>query len=138
MVPYVMRYVSKEDVNEFNEICRLIHRLPNPVTSSKGEKITLNCHILCRVIGELFSLQVVDGLYNVIYRHSWLLNKKRQIIDVYPVATLGGPLLIDAPNLLLEKLYEEKKIQDDFTSPVFQDHLAQVRKQVVILLATRA
>jgi hypothetical protein len=42
----------------------------------------------------VFVLQYVDGYVYPSFEHSWLETKSFHVIDVYPVATLGGPIMI--------------------------------------------
>lgn len=60
-----------------------------------------SCHGICRAVIERFQFEnwhVVDGYFmRVGQEHSWLRrNDGKFILDVYPVAAFGGPLLVDA------------------------------------------
>lgn len=89
----------------FRKVQRVIDLLPDiELATEDGEKIELSCHLLSRAIGKCFDLTVETGKYHEIYEHSWLRTRSGRIIDVYPVATLGGPLLIDN-RLRLSQLY---------------------------------
>jgi hypothetical protein len=63
-----------------------------------------SCHAVSRVVNARFGAhalpafkdwEVVDGLFNGHWQHSWI-KTGHMIIDAYPVASLGGPLFIDA------------------------------------------
>lgn len=66
--------------------------------NDKQETIVLSCHILGRALAKVFSLQYRDGYFYPNYCHTWLLTPTGHIIDPYPVAILGGPILIDGLN----------------------------------------
>lgn len=103
--PLVLSVLPEEEVALFRKIQRVIDLLPDiELVTEDGEKIELSCHLLSRAIGKCFDLTVETGKYHEIYEHSWLRTRSGRIIDVYPVATLGGPLLIDN-RLRLSQLY---------------------------------
>jgi hypothetical protein len=67
---------------------------PSPVHGMLG---LWSCHAIARAAQQKFfpSYLVVDGYFGVTYNHSWL-RSGGIIIDVYPVASLSTPLIIDA------------------------------------------
>ena len=98
MTPYVARYLTAQDIEIFQKIRRLVEALPDNIdlgNDDRGEKIILSCYILVRALAKLFTLRYRDGYLHPNYRHSWLLTLDGQIIDPYPVAIWGGPLMID-------------------------------------------
>lgn len=100
MTPYAKKYVSKNNLEMFGKIKRIVAALPNIDlgVNGRGEKILLSCHMLTRALAELFPLKVWDGYFGAPgdrYEHSWLVDKGIHIvIDPYPVAVLGGPVLV--------------------------------------------
>lgn len=96
MTSYVMRYLLSDEVELFEKIRAVIVKLPDLELGcdESGQPIILSCHILARAVGKVFDLEVVDGTFCGSYLHSWLIIGRKNIIDVYPVAMLGGPLLI--------------------------------------------
>ncbi|MDD5098217.1 MAG: hypothetical protein PHD31_00620 [Candidatus Pacebacteria bacterium] len=55
----------------------------------------LSCHVLARAITKIIpTLKCEDGYYYPNYCHSWLKTPSGHLIDVYPVASIGGPILI--------------------------------------------
>ncbi len=98
MTPYARQFVSNEEFELFIKIKELVAKLPdvNLGLDRFEHEIDLSCHMLARVVAEIFSLEFVDGYFTIGFQHSWVLTPKRQIIDVYPVAILGGPILMDA------------------------------------------
>lgn len=106
---YVQKILPKEDVIIFNRIKTAIDNLPNLVLGKdeEGRHIELSCHILARAIAKAFGLRYADGYFCRIYHHSWVLTRKGNIIDVYPVGIFGGPLLISCdPNSPANFLYK--------------------------------
>lgn len=75
--------------------------LPEPDSHWEGKYWT--CHGLCRAAKSVFELTdwlVCDGHFDQRgQEHTWLMLEKpnaQLILDVYPIALYGGPLLIDA------------------------------------------
>lgn len=66
-----------------------------------GTPRLVSCHMLARAVARVFSLPFQDGLFLGRVNHSWVLTPKSgNIIDVYPVAIVGGPILVVAPQIL--------------------------------------
>ncbi len=96
MIAFAERYVSKEDKELFEKISDVVNQLPeiDLGVDEYGRKIELSCHVLVRAIAKVFSLKYEDGYYNPHFSHSWIRTDGGHIIDVYPVAVIGGPILI--------------------------------------------
>lgn len=77
---------------------------------AKLQPIELSCHILARAVRSQFkNLKVKDGFFNRFCEHSWLVTPSGNIIDVYPVAIYGGPILLDCSAASpVKRLYEPK------------------------------
>lgn len=97
MTPYIKQFVSDDDVALLEKIRLAVTNLQdlNLGNDHNGRQMILSCHMLARAIGRVFSLRVVDGFLYPNYQHSWVLTPAGHIIDVYPVAVIGGPILID-------------------------------------------
>jgi hypothetical protein len=79
-------------------------RVPDPPASVHPDRLW-SCHAVCRAVKVQFKLddwQVVDGCFaRRGVQHAWLLrNDKAVVIDVYPVASMGGPILVDVASIL--------------------------------------
>jgi hypothetical protein len=100
MTPYVRQFVSDEDAQLLEKIRNVFCRLPDIDLGVDEEKrkIVLSCHILARAVSKVFSLRFVDGYFKPNFEHSWVLSPNEHIIDVYPVAILGGPILVYIKN----------------------------------------
>ena len=114
MTSYARSQISNEEFRLFTEVRELVTKLPDIDLGVDhfDHKIELSCHMLARAVAEIFSLEFVDGYFTDGYCHSWILTKKGNIIDVYPVAILGGPILMDASGFsparfLYKKINEE-------------------------------
>jgi hypothetical protein len=79
-------------------------RVPDPPASVHPDRLW-SCHAVCRAVKVQFKLDdwtVVDGFFaRRGVQHAWLLrNDKAVVIDVYPVASMGGPILVDVASIL--------------------------------------
>ncbi len=97
MTPYVLSQIPSDEVDLFQKIKLAVNELPDIDLGldDDGKEIILSCHILARAVAKVFGLKPVDGHFYPNFQHTWLLTPHRHIIDVYPVAILGGPILID-------------------------------------------
>lgn len=113
MKPYVLSKLSKEEIELFEKIRRAVNDLPDVDLGKNedGENLILSCHILARAIAKVFHLQYVDGHFYPYYQHTWLLTPTGNIIDVYPVAVLGGPILMD--RLVARHFYKKRSLLND-------------------------
>lgn len=98
MKPIVLQDINEEDLAIFRKVREVMEALPEIDLGNElnGEKILVSCHILCRAFAVVFpQLKCVDGYFFRIGReHSWLETPNGCIIDVYPIAMLGGPILV--------------------------------------------
>ncbi len=139
MTPYSEKFVLKEEVLLFNDIKRVVENLPdiNLGINEKGKKVLLSCHILCRALSEVFSLQYADGFYYPKFDHSWLITKEGHILDVYPVGAIGGPIMVVNPKTDSPAywLYKEKKLSGNgFDKPWFKDAVCKIKIEILKLL----
>lgn len=101
ITPYVIYSgrLHPDDVALFERIRIAINQMVEPSLGTRGrdkDPIVLSCHILTRAVTVAFEeLRVQDGYYAGSCEHSWLLTQHGDIIDVYPVGTLGGPIMVD-------------------------------------------
>lgn len=89
--------VTPAELDLFRRIRAAIQQLPDNIDlgpDPKGDGL-LSCHILARATARVFSLRCVDGLFHPTFQHSWLVTNGGNLIDVYPVGMLGGPILAD-------------------------------------------
>lgn len=95
MKPWVLSQIPEDDLQLFRQIERIVSAFPDVELGKdeKGEEIILSCHLLARGIGKVFGLRHVDGFFYPNYQHSWLLTANGNLIDVYPVGMLGGPIM---------------------------------------------
>jgi len=117
METYAESKIPKEDIVLFHKIKEVIDafELPKLENNSQGEEIFFSCHMLAAAIGEVFVLKVQSGHYASFYEHSWVETKHGNCVDVYPVATVGGPVLVDKEFAYspLSGLYKEEDISDN-------------------------
>ena len=118
MKPYVLKDIPEEDIVLFKQIEEVIQEMPDIKFENKEgkhkEKILLSCHILCRAFAKVFSVRCVDGYFLLpCWRHSWLVTENETIIDVYPWALVGGPIMaITDYRTPWVNLYHEAEIPD--------------------------
>lgn len=96
METYADRNIEPEDIKVFHQIKKVVENLvvPNLGYDEGGRKIELSCHMLAEVISEFFGLKCLNGYYMRGWNHSWLVTRNRNIIDVYPIGVVGGPILV--------------------------------------------
>lgn len=118
MKPYVLKDIPEEDIVLFKQIEEVIQKMPDIKFENKEgkhkEKILLSCHVLCRAFAKVFSVKCVDGYFFIsCWRHSWLVTENKTIIDVYPWALVGGPIMAIADyRTPWINLYHEAEISD--------------------------
>jgi hypothetical protein len=97
MKPYAYSVVPSEDLALFNKIKRVIQEMPDVELGidKNGKKTSLSCHILVRALTRCFPIEYQDGYFGDSCEHSWLITKNGLVIDAYPVAVVGGPVLVD-------------------------------------------
>jgi len=132
--PHALKFISPFDVVLFERIREIIENLPDVDLGQKkdGEEIVLSCHMLARAIGRIFNLKVADGHAIVGYEHSWLVTSNKNIIDVYPVATIGGPIIIDGNTLYARQIYKQsttRKVSNgQFGKPWFKNSTRKIER----------
>lgn len=99
MQPYALQFIPKEDLLIFYEIENIVRLLPDMVLGKdrSGREMPIFCHVLTRALASIFkTLSVKDGFIGVgsHYEHSWLETNSGSIIDPYPFAAVGGPIIL--------------------------------------------
>ena len=97
MRPHALRYIPAEDITLFQQIKDGVNKIPDDLdlgNNDEGQQLVLSCHMLARAVGKVFKLHHCDGYYHSNFEHSWILTPSENIIDVYPIAVIGGPILI--------------------------------------------
>ncbi|KKW47152.1 MAG: hypothetical protein UZ00_C0014G0005 [Parcubacteria group bacterium GW2011_GWA1_60_11] len=92
-----MRYISEEDLTLFERVKRTVERMREPDLGldEEGRKIILSCHMLARAAAKVFPVRVRDGYFAVNYQHSWVETPGGHLVDLYPVAVVGGPIMFE-------------------------------------------
>jgi len=136
MIPWVQEQgiIPNEDIEMLSRIRRILKNLPDLDLSndSSGQKILLSCHILARALANHFRLEYRDGHYCRRYEHAWLVTPQSHIIDFYPIATVGGPIMIAHDFVNSTRLYQPchaRQLTPKFSDPSF-------RRAVKILIRT--
>lgn len=97
MTPYAERYISENDLELFAKIKKALERMGDPDLGfdENGEVIILSCHILARAVAKVFPVRVRDGFFAKVFNHSWVETSSGHLIDLYPVAVIGGPIMFE-------------------------------------------
>ena len=117
---YAEDKIDKQDQELFWKIRQVIIEMPDPDTAmlSGGRTNQLTCHMLADAIRRVFPLGLVRGWRTKPgSTHSWLVTFNHNIIDVYPVGTIGGPILISRFAIDFRKDY----IPDNSIPDLFDD-----------------
>lgn len=135
MKPYAAHLAPKEDLAALARIKDLLEKLPEwGIAHEDGpdDHALVSCHTLARAFASVMTdLTVVDG-HVLGHEHSWLVTEARNIIDVYPVATVGGPLLI-MDSLYGRTLYRPArgmKVRQHMTPSCFKSHVRSIARAV--------
>lgn len=97
MIPYVERYISKDDLALFAQIRMAVEWMGDLELGldEDGKPVILSCHILARAVAKVFPVRVRDGYFVRSYDHSWVETSGGHPIDPYPVAVIGGPIMFE-------------------------------------------
>ena len=97
MIPYAQRYISSDDLALFVQIKKSVEQMGDPELGldEEGKPIVLSCHILARAVARKFPVCVRDGYFAGHYDHSWVETPSGHLIDPYPVAVIGGPIMFE-------------------------------------------
>lgn len=97
MIPHVEQYIPVSDLELFAQIRQVVVDMIDPDLGidEDGETIVMSCHMLARALAKIFPVSVRDGYFAGGYEHSWLETAERNLIDPYPVAVIGGPIMFD-------------------------------------------
>ena len=100
---YAERRLPSEDVRLFREVEAKLRRVR--IDDS------ISCHVVATAVRDVWPiLKMKSGRFMESWQHSWLMTPNDNIIDVYPIACVGGPLLIDGqagPFALFSQIYVE-------------------------------
>ena len=135
MKSYASIVVPPEDLALFYKIEKVIHEMPEVDLGrdKEGKKIVVSCHMICRALAKFFPVKCKDGYFGEFNLHSWLITENRLIIDPYPVAVVGGPILIDTRYMTpWRSLYHE----GSFSRLSNPDFLKQVEKVTEVVRKT--
>jgi hypothetical protein len=116
MKPYAAARIPQEDQELLRQVRLVFDALPEIDFGEKGngKKILVSCHTICRALKPLFpSLKYVYGRYAALYEHSWLETENGSVIDVYPVGSVGGPILVAVEVYELTQLYLPQQLPLD-------------------------
>ena len=101
MQSHVLEYLTEEDLRLYTKVCFVVEKIPNMDFGDERLarfkiKNAISCHMLARAIASFLPLRVEDGIVMGAWEHSWLVTPHGSIIDAYPPALFGAPILVDA------------------------------------------
>lgn len=105
-------YEGRPDLPDLGLIRLWLQGLPDRAIDLRTGDGLWSCHGLCRAAIKKWKLlednwQVKDGFFSGHYQHSWL-KRAGLILDIYPVGSMGGPLLVSTSGPW-GKFYEERQ-----------------------------
>lgn len=109
VTPWVKKIIDEDDLSLWQEIRYIVEKLPDMEFELHGKSVGITAHMLVGALVQLFPdrLQVETGSFLAGFNHSWLRTKSGNVIDVYPVGLLGGPVLysgdVDSPASVMYK-----------------------------------
>lgn len=111
LTPYAFGVVLQEEVMLLERVGKAIAAMPDLDLGRDdgGDPYFVSCHMVVRAVAGVFGLQFRDGRFNGDVEHSWCISANDNIMDVYPVGILGGPLLVVGPTW--SRLYVEQPPQ---------------------------
>ncbi len=92
MISYTEQVLTKKCGDCVEQFALIRRKVIGEASFEQVEK--LSCHDRCIAVGELFDLKVEHGYFMPGFEHSWCVDRYGNIIDVYPLGVIGGPMLI--------------------------------------------
>ena len=150
MIPRAATYFSEKELELFHQIELLVQEveLPDlglmggarPLGANPDMRYLVSCHMVTRAIAALYpQLAVKDGTFMRGYGHSWLVDGRGHIIDPYPWAMVGGPIMLSTEDMSpwnnkrqwsikheVYGVYEEDEPDEGFNREPFLTHAAMV------------
>lgn len=102
---------DKADKQLLVRIRGLLERLPDRGHRNLNADHLWSCHDVCLALHTYLDLEdrgwlITQGRY-IRYDHCWLYRRDpATILDVYPVASLGGPIMLDPSATAIQLLYD--------------------------------
>ncbi len=91
--------VKQQELDIFKSIKRVLDSVDK---FNLPEDHLISCHEICHAVAKIYNLRVETGYYMPGFEHSWLMTTSfgeqspfDNIIEVYPVGTIGGPIFIE-------------------------------------------
>ena len=128
--------IPEEDLKLFGKIKDVVRQISNISFENFGlGDDTISCHVLVRSLEPFFEVKIVDGFFLNYYNHSWLVTPSGNVIDVYPVGILEGPILVEgiynlAPALKMYKKVRDNYYKERFSKPEFKGAVEILTEEV--------
>jgi len=127
--------IAKENIILFQKIKQAVEALPDIELGedTQGRKTLVSCHMIVRGLARVFpGVDRHDGYFARFgQRHSWLTvrNDPRLVIDAYPVALLGGPIMVHCGFITTpwDRLYIRARLPD-LGGQEFRKHVGLVTR----------
>lgn len=129
MTPYAATRIPAADQELYSQVRNAVLDLPDNLLDRNQNPIEITCHMLARAVGYAFKLKWHDGYFvSPSHKHSWLTTPHNNIIDVYPIALIGGPVMMDTQCWLSVQMYVGLPLKTvsgtRFNDPLFRQHVA--------------
>lgn len=139
---YMVSMIPGEDLLLFQRIERAVQEMPDIDLGKdkEGMPILVSCHMVARAIARIFPEVACEDGYFIKrgVRHSWLVIKRNPelLIDPYPVALVGGPIMVDRGFFMVPwgSLYIAARLSD-LGDGQFRRHVTQVTQAMRVGMA---
>ena len=144
MKPYVLERIPPNILSLFCQVREVVAQMPDVDLGTRSDggratgridngKIRISCHVLTRALAACFPVKVKDGYFMGIWEHSWLVAEGGFTIDPYPVALVGGSILLDTGSgfspWTRDGVYTEHSLSFE-EDPRFSEYVAKVTAAV--------
>lgn len=94
---YASLHIPPDELALFEKIEKVVQEMPEVELGrdENGREILVSCHMLTRALARFFPVECRDGYFGDMFEHSWLVTRSGMTIDPYPMALVGGPILVD-------------------------------------------
>jgi hypothetical protein len=135
----VLPLLSQSEIKLFESVRRAVNSLPDLSLGidQGGKPVQLSAHILSQAFRAAYEIESAHGKYSKMHDHSWLVTPEKNIIDVHPIASWGGPVLyygsLPGVHTLFSRLPSaavEQKFEGIFQTAWFWDAVYVVESQL--------
>ena len=140
MDTHVLEYIPDEDLRIFKNIRLVGDKLPNhdsgnPRLKDYKIKNMLSCHLLAKALEHFFPVRAESGFIYDKWEHSWLITRGGFVIDVYPIALFGGPVIVDASECSpWSRFYNQRFSFKEHKEKKFLEEVEKIKISIAVIL----